>query len=76
MNLGDYIDRLAASLGIDTSGLIKSDQQKQMEQMQAQQMQQQQMLEQTAMGAAGSVGTNIGSQITPEQLAEVMEQAQ
>ena len=72
MNLGDYIDRLAASLGIDTSGLIKSDQQKQMEAMQAQQMQQQQMMEQTAMGAAGG----IASQISPEQIAEVMEQAQ
>ena len=76
MNLGDYIDRLAASLGIDTSGLIKSDEQKQMEQMQQQQMMQQQMIEQTAMGAMGSVGANVGSQITPEQLAEVMEQAQ
>ena len=52
MNLGDYIDRLAASLGIDTSGLIKSAEQKQQEQMMQQQMQQQQMLEQTAMGMA------------------------
>jgi len=76
MNLGDYIDRLAASLGIDTSGLIKSDEQKQMEQMQQQQMMQQQMLEQTAMSAMGSAGANIGSQITPEQIAEAMEQAQ
>ena len=52
MNLGDYIDRLAASLGIDTSGLIKSAEQKQQEAMMQQQMQQQQMLEQTAMGMA------------------------
>ena len=52
MNLGDYIDRLAASLGIDTSGLIKSDEQKQQEQMMQQQMMQQQMLEQTAAGMA------------------------
>ena len=52
MNISDYIDRLAASLGIDTSGLIKSPEQKQQEQMQAQQMQQQQMLEQTAAGMA------------------------
>jgi len=52
LNISDYIDRLAASLGIDTSGLIKSIEQKQQEQMQAQQMQQQQMLEQTAAGMA------------------------
>ena len=52
MNLNDYIDRLAASLGIDTSGLIKSPEQKQMEQMQQQMMMQQQMLEQGAMGMA------------------------
>jgi len=52
MNLNDYIDRLAASLGIDTSGLIKSAEQKQMEQMQQQMMMQQQMLEQGAMGMA------------------------
>jgi hypothetical protein len=52
MNLGDYIDRLAASLGIDTSGLIKSPEQKAQEQMMMQQMQQQQMLEQGAMGMA------------------------
>ena len=52
MNLGDYIDRLAASLGIDTSGLIKSDEQKQQEQIMQQQMMQQQMLEQTAAGMA------------------------
>jgi hypothetical protein len=52
MNLGDYIDRLAASLGIDTSGLIKSDEQKQQEQMMQEQMMQQQMLQQTAMGMA------------------------
>jgi hypothetical protein len=52
MNLGDYIDRLAASLGIDTSGLIKSPEQKQQEAMMQQQMMQQQMLEQTAMGMA------------------------
>lgn len=72
MNLGDYIDRLAASLGIDTSGLIKSSEQKMQEQMMQQQQMQQQMLEQTAMGAAG----NVASQVTPEQVAELMEQAQ
>lgn len=49
LNINDYIDRLGASLGIDTSGLVKSEQQKQMEMQQAQMMQQQQMMDQ--MGA-------------------------
>jgi hypothetical protein len=64
MNLGDYIDRLAASLGIDTSGLIKSAEQKQQEQMMQQQMQQQQMLEQTAAGMAQSAGPQIAKAVT------------
>lgn len=59
MNLGDYIDRLAASLGIDTSGLIKSDEQKMQEQMMQQEAMQQQMLEQTAMGMAQRAAPQI-----------------
>ena len=46
LNIDDYIDRLGASLGIDTNGLIKSAEQKQEEsQAQQQQMQQQQMMQ-------------------------------
>ena len=48
MNIDDYIDRLGASLGIDTQGLIKSPEQKQQEQMMAQQQQQQMMMAQMA----------------------------
>jgi len=48
MNIDDYIARLAASLGIDTSGLVKSPQEKQAEQQQAMAAQQQMMAEQTA----------------------------
>lgn len=48
MNIDDYISRLAASLGIDTGGLVKSPQQKQAEQQQAMAAQQQMMAEQTA----------------------------
>jgi hypothetical protein len=59
MNLGDYIDRLAASLGIDTSGLIKSEEQKQQEAMMQQQLMQQQMLEQGAMGMAQAAAPQI-----------------
>jgi hypothetical protein len=43
LNLDDYIDRLGASLGIDTSGLIKTPEQKAQEAEQAQQQQEQQM---------------------------------
>jgi len=55
LNINDYIDRLGASLGIDTSGLVKSEQQKQAEQQQAMMAQQQQMMDQVGMQAAGQV---------------------
>ena len=59
MNLGDYIDRLAASLGIDTSGLIKSEEQKMQEQQAQQQAMQQQMLEQTMAGMAQNAAPQL-----------------
>jgi hypothetical protein len=43
LNIDDYMDRLGASLGIDTGGLIKTDEQIQQEQAEAQQAQQEQM---------------------------------
>jgi hypothetical protein len=46
LNIDDYMDRLGASLGIDTGGLIKTDEQIQQEQAEAQQAQQAQMQEQ------------------------------
>ena len=46
LNVDDYIDRLGASLGIDTNGLVKSAEQKAQEQQQAQQQQQQQQQQQ------------------------------
>jgi hypothetical protein len=49
LNLDDYIDRLGASLGIDTGGLIKSPEQKQQEQQQAQEQAEQQMQQQQQM---------------------------
>lgn len=52
MNIDDYISRLAASLGIDTGGLVKSPQQKQQEAQQAQAAQQQMMMQQTAANMA------------------------
>ena len=44
LNIDDYIDRLAASLGIDTQGLIKTPEQKQAEMQQRMQQQQQQQM--------------------------------
>ena len=67
MNLSDYIDRLAASLGIDTSGLIKSPEQKQQEQMMQQQMMQQQMLEQTAMGMAQGAAPQLAKGVAESE---------
>jgi hypothetical protein len=52
MNVDDYIDRLGASLGIDTQGLIKSPEQKQQEQMMQQQAMQQKMMMDAAQSAA------------------------
>ena len=52
MNVDDYIARLAASLGIDTQGLIKSREQLQQEQMMAQQQQQEMMQQQQMMSLA------------------------
>ena len=71
MNIADYIDRLGASLGIDTNGLIKSEEQKQME-AQQQQEQQQQMMQQQQLA-------DMASKATPETvkaIAQQYEQAQ
>jgi hypothetical protein len=68
MNIDDYIDRLGASLGIDTNGLIKSPEQKAQEQQEMQQ-QQQQMMAQQMVG-------DIASKATPETVKAVAAQAQ
>lgn len=61
LNVGDFIDRIGANLGIDTAGLIKSDEQKQAEQQQAQQQQMQQGL----MDIAGKAAPNVVKGMTP-----------
>ena len=53
LNIGDYLSRLGASLGIDTQGLVKSPEQKQQEQQAAQEAQQQQMMAQMAEKGVG-----------------------
>ena len=52
INVDDYIDRLGASLGIDTGGLIKTPEQKQAEQEQMMQQQSMNKLEDTISGMA------------------------
>ena len=74
MNINDYIDRLGASLGIDTSGLIKSQEQKMQEQMAQQQMMQQQMMEQTAMQTAQQTVPRVAGNIDPDQIRQALEQ--
>ncbi|MAK30451.1 portal protein [Acinetobacter sp.] len=83
MNVGDYIDRLGASLGIDTGGLIKSPEQKAMEQQQAeqqrQQMMQQEMMKNVVEGSAPAVTKEMVAgmgNMDPEQLQESMQQMQ
>ncbi len=56
LNIGDYLDRLGASLGIDTQGLVKSDEQKQQEaQQQQEMMQQQQMMQMAEKGVSPAI---------------------
>jgi hypothetical protein len=68
MNIGDYIDRLGASLGIDTNGLIKSDEQKAQEAEQATQQQQAAQMMSTVQDMAGKA--------TPEMAKAMMAQQQ
>lgn len=57
VNIGDLISRYAASLSINTTGLIKTDEQKQQEAQQAQMMQAaQQMMPQVAQAAMNQQG--------------------
>ena len=66
INVPDYIDRLASSLGIDTEGLIKSEEQKQLEAEQAQ-AQQAQMVNQQTMA-------KLAEKATPEMVKGMAQQ--
>ena len=56
LNISDYLARLGASLGIDTQGLVKSEEQKMQEQQaQQEQMQQQQQMQMMEKGVAPAV---------------------
>lgn len=67
LNVSDYIDRVGASLGIDTRGLIKSEEQKAMEAQQAQ-MAQQQMMGQQMVG-------DMASKAAPEMARAIADAA-
>jgi hypothetical protein len=64
MNVTDYIDRLGASLGIDTNGLIKSAEQKAQEQQAAMQQQQGQMMQQTMADMATKATPEMAKAMT------------
>tara|TARA_R100001530_G_scaffold117354_1_gene84488 strand:- start:258 stop:782 length:525 start_codon:yes stop_codon:yes gene_type:complete len=69
LNVNEYIGRLAASLGIDTEGLLKTEEEKQQEQ-QAMLKQQEQMEERQMMGkVVGDVAPEIAKSAmqNPEQ---------
>jgi|TARA_R110000744_G_scaffold351410_1_gene457235 hypothetical protein len=67
LNIDDYIDRLGASLGIDTSGLIRSAEQKEQEAQAEQQMMQQQQMMQMAEKATGPVAQGLMKQQQEQQ---------
>lgn len=73
MNVTDYIDRLGASLGIDTNGLIKSEEQKQQE---AQQAQEQQMMaqEQDQQMQQQQQMMDVAKSAVPEAMKQVAQQ--
>jgi hypothetical protein len=63
LNVSDYISRLAGSLGIDTEGLVKSEEEKQLE-AQAQEAKQAQMMNQQMM-------QSIAEKATPEMAKQM-----
>lgn len=63
LNLKEYLNRRAASLGIDTMGLIKTDEQLQQE---AQMAQQQQLLQMAGPKAAETIGNMVQNQVSPQ----------
>lgn len=69
LNVGDYITRIGTALGIDMSGLIKSEEQLAQEQAQAQeQMQQQQMMD-MAKSAVGPVASEVSKGVREAAVA-------
>jgi hypothetical protein len=65
LNINDYIDRLGASLGLETNGLVKTPEQKQAELQAAQQAQQAQMMQESMK--------NIAEKSAPDMISKGME---
>ena len=70
LNISDYLDRLGASLGIDTQGLVKSDEQKQQEAQQQQEMMQQQQMMQMAEKGVGPAVKGMSDQMQQQAMNE------
>lgn len=81
MNLNDYIDRLGASLGIDTNGLIKSAEQKAQEEAELMQKQQQMMMQQTGAqmavrGTPEAIKSGMAGAMMQQAMAQQQQQAE
>tara|TARA_B100000953_G_scaffold174104_1_gene143456 strand:+ start:554 stop:2203 length:1650 start_codon:yes stop_codon:yes gene_type:complete len=76
INISDYISRLAGSLGIDTDGLVKTEEEKQLEK-QAAEAKQTQMINQQQMGKlAERAMPEMAKQMSSEQAQQMMTQQQ
>ena len=74
LNPADLLERIATSHGIDTEGLLKSQEQLQAEQQQMQQMQQQQQMQDTAQQVAPKAVDAVSKQAVEKM--KQMQQAQ
>ena len=72
LNVSEYITRLAASLGIESNGLIKSEEEKQQE-AQVRQQQQQAMQEQQMLG---EVVTKVAPELAKNEMQNQQQQQQ
>ena len=70
INISDYITRLSGSLGIDTEGLVKSMEQKQLEKQEAEAAQAQMMNQQTLSRMAEKATPEMAKSMSQAQMAE------
>jgi len=70
LNVSEYISRLAASLGIDTEGLLKTEEQKQQEQQESQQRQEKMMEQEMVSKVVGDMAPEIAKNEIQQQQEE------
>jgi hypothetical protein len=70
LNVADYIDRLGASLGLDTKGLIKSDEQRQQEQQAMAQSSEDQYRRELAMKVAPGASKEMGGALKEQMMKQ------